>query len=258
MMTDTVYHLLATRKDIPPYLIEHFREKGFYRIGIQNAFKSDRSKEDFIYLWDIWFVVLFTWNETDYPTFNILVTKQSEPRSEHTEPISEEFSNSCFSHFKKGYLEGLQSFEAEINKTIGLFKKSDKNKKKAIVKLFEKLRKKIGFTSTIYPEKLEMAGRNHALYTKAFHLVEEYNLFKDEAIKGKKSWSYNTYAMALHMKGITLNKKGIGVNDGRDYPTLFDLASGVTLYNRLNKIEEISKPEKFEIKAKEVIEKHNL
>lgn len=79
---------------------------------------------------------------------------------------------------------------------------------------------------------------------------------KDQKRKDKPS--YTTYAMALNLKDITISKKGIGVNDGNDYVKIFGLASGATLYNRLNKIKDIVKPEKFESKAMEVIKKYKL
>ncbi len=66
--------------------------------------------------------------------------------------------------------------------------------------------------------------------------------------------------MALSLTGITLSKKGVGVNDEIDYAKKFDLKSGVALYNRLNGIENISgmNREKFERLAKEVIKKYEL
>lgn len=186
-MADTVYHLLATRKNIPSDWINDFNRSGFYRIKFRETKKGERSKEDFMYLWDIWFVVLFTWNETDYPDINkISVTVQAGERREYEIAMSEDFSNSCFQQFKKGYLEGLKSFEVEIKQAIGIFKKSDKNKKEAILKLKDQWRKQILFSGSFYPEKLEIKGKYNALYTMATHLVEEYGLEREAINQGKK------------------------------------------------------------------------
>lgn len=90
---------------------------------------------------------------------------------------------------------------------------------------------------------------------------ERSTLIEPQPLKKKANkGSYSVHAMALSLTGITLSKKGVGVNDEIDYAKKFDLKSGVALYNRLNGIENISgmNREKFERLAKEVIKKYEL
>jgi hypothetical protein len=81
---------------------------------------------------------------------------------------------------------------------------------------------------------------------------------KEASGKKPSDFSYNVYAMALSLKNITLNKEGKGVNDGIDYAKKFELKSGKSLYNKLNGIENLANPDKFKIKANEVIKKYKL
>ena len=80
------------------------------------------------------------------------------------------------------------------------------------------------------------------------------------APKKKDTPSYTTHAMALHLKGITINKKGIGVNDEIDYAKKFGLPSRGALYNRLNDIinEKIANPADFHELANQIIKEHKL
>lgn len=81
---------------------------------------------------------------------------------------------------------------------------------------------------------------------------------KKGKLKGKPS--YTDYAMALHLRSITINKKGTGVNDGKDYCELFNLPSRVNLYNSLNDIQngKILNIEKFKLEANRIIESYKL
>lgn len=74
------------------------------------------------------------------------------------------------------------------------------------------------------------------------------------------SREYSYYAMALHLKSITISTKGIGVNDGIDYAEKFNLNSGKTLYNKLNDItnDRLANPESFKNRAQEIIKEKNL
>lgn len=78
------------------------------------------------------------------------------------------------------------------------------------------------------------------------------------SIKGA-SYSAYAYALKLSTKNISLDKKGYGVNDGENYAKMFNLKSGVTLYNRWIEFDDkIKNPKQFESIAREIIKKHNL
>ena len=252
-MADTVYHLLATRNNIPSDWINDFDRSGFYRIKFRETKKGERSREDFMYLWDIWFVVLFTWNETDYPDIKkILVTVQTGERLEYEMEMSENFSNSCFQQFKKGYLEGLKSFEVEVKQAIGIFKKSDKNKREAILKLKDQWRKQILFSGSFYPEKLERIGKYNALFTMAAHLVEEHGLEAKEKREGERH--LGEFEKILKNKNKFIQYEDILIDKGyfskgevkelHLEKHLLDLAAWVVFIQRKNLIDHIRKPSK--------------
>lgn len=75
--------------------------------------------------------------------------------------------------------------------------------------------------------------------------------------KGKPS--YTTYAMALHVKNITITKEAIGVANGINYAELFELQSPVTLYNRYNDVVHGRKgSEECQQRAREIIKMYKL
>ena len=76
---------------------------------------------------------------------------------------------------------------------------------------------------------------------------------------GNNKPTYSTYAYALILAGINIDKKGFGVNDQINYAEKFGLKSGNTLYNKWNAFEKsIANPEKFQSVALDIIKKHNL
>jgi hypothetical protein len=106
----------------------------------------------------------------------------------------------------------------------------------------------------------------HPFVKDTFNWPEEFRKLKNlqdliidlTKVKKENTPSYTDYAMALHLKDITISRKGIGVNDGINYAEKFGLPSGITLYNRWNKIQDVAKPEKFKAKAEQIIKKYKI